>query len=293
MTNNEPVREMSGGAHALDRLLAPVDGSEASELALDYAVRLHPEEIVLLRVESGGDSGSPAGSGADQPDWYQVHAEQVRRGLERQAEQFGTDRTRVSYKIQYGDAAEEIIDEARHHNLVVMTTRGAGAAGRAVFGSVADRVARHGASPVLLVRAEEPFNAPAEVNRIIVPLDGSDRAEQALPIATDLSNRLPAPVHPVRVVAFEDVVDALRSSPAEEGDNLGRRPLRPRSRGDGSVVRRVPASRCLPAGSGGHHRVYRGARRKPRVHPAVVPERRGHRGDDIAGDGRYQAMVAR
>ena len=58
--------------------------------------------------------------------------------------------------VRIGDAAEEIIKYAREQNvdLIMMATHGRTALSRAIFGSVADRVATSGAAPVLLVRPE-------------------------------------------------------------------------------------------------------------------------------------------
>jgi nucleotide-binding universal stress UspA family protein len=82
--------------------------------------------------------------------------------------------------------------------MVVMTTAGRGAVGRLTYGSVADRVARSSPVPVLLVRAnpDAPTDpgASAEIRRLIVPLDGSARAHQALPKAADLAKHLDVPV---------------------------------------------------------------------------------------------------
>ncbi len=74
-------------------------------------------------------------------------------------------------------------------DLIVMTTHGRGGMGRAWLGSVADAVMRHGCIPVLIVRPHEAAPAPAQemtTKRILVPLDGSPLAEQALEPARKL-----------------------------------------------------------------------------------------------------------
>jgi len=95
-------------------------------------------------------------------------------------------------------------DEIVHHAsdagtaMVIMTTAGRGAVGRLAYGSVADRVARTSPVPVLLVRADPAATvdvyAPASVRRLIVPLDGSARSQQALPKAATLAKHLGVPV---------------------------------------------------------------------------------------------------
>jgi nucleotide-binding universal stress UspA family protein len=66
---------------------------------------------------------------------------------------------------------------------------------------VTDRVVRASKAPVLVVRpqdARESFG-PAHIFRIIVPLDGSERAEEALPIAEYLALRLHRPAVLIQV----------------------------------------------------------------------------------------------
>src|SRR5262249_9656754 len=67
--------------------------------------------------------------------------------------------------------------------------------GRCGLGSVADRVARTSSVPVLVVREHSGKTAEAAspIRRIVVPLDGSDRAAQALVVAEDLAKRLRVP----------------------------------------------------------------------------------------------------
>lgn len=50
--------------------------------------------------------------------------------------------------------------------------------------------------------------------RILVPLDGSTVAEQALPLAVTLADALALPMHLVRVVAFDSVRASVLAGPA-------------------------------------------------------------------------------
>jgi nucleotide-binding universal stress UspA family protein len=74
-------------------------------------------------------------------------------------------------------------------DLVVMATHGRGGIRRAWLGSVADHLIRHLEVPVLLVRPTEgaaPQGRPG-AGRILVPLDGSPLAEEALDAAAALA----------------------------------------------------------------------------------------------------------
>jgi len=57
--------------------------------------------------------------------------------------------------VRSGPAAEHIVNEAEpaSETLIAMSTHGRTGVGRAVLGSVADRLARHSGEPVLQVRA--------------------------------------------------------------------------------------------------------------------------------------------
>lgn len=115
----------------------------------------------------------------------------------------------MEVEIRFGDAAEEIIASAEDCDLVVMATHGRGAAGRLVFGSTADRVARHGSTPTLLIRAGAHPIEPVSPRRVVVPLDGSPLAEQALPEATKLAKVLGSPIHLVRAVGVDEVLTTV------------------------------------------------------------------------------------
>ncbi len=88
-------------------------------------------------------------------------------------------------------------------SLVVMTSRGQGGLRRLWLGSVADAVIRGSSVPVLLVRPEEhPSPQPVleNLNRILVPLDGSALAETILEPATELASLAGAELILVQVI---------------------------------------------------------------------------------------------
>jgi nucleotide-binding universal stress UspA family protein len=88
-------------------------------------------------------------------------------------------------------------------DLVVMTTHGRSALGRALLGSIADHVVRTVHVPVILVR---PAEAPPardsgwSPGEILVPLDGSPLAEAALIPAGELARIFEIPLSLVQVV---------------------------------------------------------------------------------------------
>lgn len=193
-----------------ERILVPLDGSEASEEALGFVRHLASQRIRLLRVESNDLLLIPPSVTGVEPDWNERFTDRIRAELESVAARVRNEGRTVEVEVRTGDATEEIIASAADADLVVMTTHGRGAAGRLIFGSTADRVARHGTTPTLLIRRGASENGPVTPSRVVVPLDGSELAEQALPEAEKLAGILGTPMHLVRAVSADDVLATVR-----------------------------------------------------------------------------------
>src|SRR5829696_8017216 len=166
----------------LDCILIPLDGSERAEVALDWAYALPAQRVRLLRVcpEEPGDT-------------------QAAQYLQEVAARFPPSERAIETRIVLGGPAERIVADAADADLIVMSTQGAGGGGRLLFGSVADRVARHAPAPTLLLRGGHHPVSAQPVQRIVVALDGSRSAERALPLAMLLARLLGVPVHLVTV----------------------------------------------------------------------------------------------
>ncbi len=194
-------------------LLVPYDGSAQSSRAIDVAQALHPTKVILLRVVSDDYLAVPGTIlNPDNEEFAPLLAELD--GLAAPMREGGID---TETFVVFGDPAEEIIEAGTASDLIVMTTRGQGAASRALFGSVADRVSRHGTTPTLLIRSESGTPVVPR-QRVVVPLDGSPRAAGALDIASKLARSLAVPLHLVRVVSLDDVRATIRAARREEPD---------------------------------------------------------------------------
>lgn len=176
-----------------DRILVPLDGSHAAEVALKVAALLPARSIQLVGVEPDCTDLSDLCTGARARETY----------LESVATDLRQHGHAVTTMVAFGDPAEQITALARAADLIVMSSHGRGAMGRAMFGSVADEVMRHSATPTLIVRGEH-WKADA-LRRIVVPLDGSTLAEHALSLAVTLGDAMSIPVHLVRIVDFDQV----------------------------------------------------------------------------------------
>ena len=140
----------------LECILIPLDGSERAEAALDWACTLPARRVRLLRV-------CP-----EEPSETQAAVQY----LEEVAARFCPPERTLETRVAFGGPAERIVDDAADADLIVMSTQGAGGGGRLLFGSVADRVARHAPAPTLLLRGGHHPVAAQPVQRIVAALGG-------------------------------------------------------------------------------------------------------------------------
>ena len=194
-----------------ERLLVPLDGSEAARAALDYVEQIPSRAVRLLTVIP--DAEAPARE--EQPDrWREWRSDAVARAEAYLAEvvpALARQGREVEPRVEIGDPAERIVHHATDADLIVMTTHGYGAGRRVIYGSVADRVVRYAPVPVLVVRGGERPVERSPIGRIVVPLDGSPLAEQALPVASALADDLGVPVHLVRALDAEMLRETVRA----------------------------------------------------------------------------------
>lgn len=158
-----------------NHVVLTLDGSAKDERALAVAaaiVELTGAALHLVRV---GDS-------------------RVEASLSAAASRLAKEGKRdVTWRVLGGsDVAETLVRYAAESRplMVVMATRAAGAAGRTIRGSVADRVMRESPSPVMLVPPGADYVAGKRIRlaRVLVPLDGSPLSARAL----DYLLRLPS-----------------------------------------------------------------------------------------------------
>jgi len=139
------------------KILAPLDGSELAERALEH-IKIVTEgcrapKVVLLQVIPW--PAHPAHALSD--ELIRSESEKAEAGakdyLVKVADSLKGDGIAVETDIVHGGPAEEILDYATQNkvDLIVMSTHGRSGVSRWVFGSVAERVLRHSATPVLVI----------------------------------------------------------------------------------------------------------------------------------------------
>lgn len=146
---------------AIRTILVPVDFSKSSRLALEYASSLatrYGAVVDVLHVwsvpefmppDTLGISGSHA---SELVALVQGNAETALGKLAEEAARDGISIRRT--RAEPGIASQVILDAIKHdrYDLVVMGTQGRTGLAHVLLGSVAERVVRHAACPVLTVR---------------------------------------------------------------------------------------------------------------------------------------------
>ena len=200
MSEIQMVKALEGEMMAT-QILVPLDGSPLAEQALPCAMALSrglAAELVLFGAVSipcdTQEILDKAGVKADALlEQLKAEAEEHLREVVKQLRDAGLTARHV---VHCGPAAEAIVGYAEQMDVrqIVMATHGYTGPNRWTHGSVAERVLQSASVPVLLVRVQEgePSDLPQPMccQRILVPLDGSIRAERVLPAVTPIAQAL-------------------------------------------------------------------------------------------------------
>src|SRR4051812_25484540 len=200
------------------KIVVPLDGSPLSEAVLPQAkllARATGSTLILLRVAAPPLLTEPLVSSLPAPvitlPTQQQDAEIAQPYLEETARQLDAEGFAVRTVLLEGDPAAAIVLFAgREPNvlLIAMATHGRSGLGRWLFGSIAEKVLQAAPVPLLLVRPcpEAPITPrPHSYKTILVPVDGSVFAEQALDQACALASTTGASLLLVSAVpALED-----------------------------------------------------------------------------------------
>jgi nucleotide-binding universal stress UspA family protein len=149
----------------ISKILVPLDGSDHSDRALDYALDLAEKylaEIVLLSVAQPVVATGPIfltqpmippeSTAIYVKDIEAAHEKMLLEALKKAKE--NRPNLTISKKLVNGRPSDEIVEFAKIENfdLIVMGSRGIGGIKEFFLGSVSDRVADQAHCPVLLVK---------------------------------------------------------------------------------------------------------------------------------------------
>jgi nucleotide-binding universal stress UspA family protein len=197
----------------ISRILCPIDFSEFSVLAYDYAQSLAWHYRASLLLEHVTETLTPMYPYYAFPNAYVEISQELRAHAEQQLQEFAKTHTRHGVQpecsVHDGAVVNIILDlaEAQAVSLIVMGTHGLRGIERVVLGSVTDKVLRKAHCPVLAVR--QPAHDLAtqagvpdviRLQRILCCTDFSDQSEQALEYAVSLATEYGAELSLVHVL---------------------------------------------------------------------------------------------
>jgi nucleotide-binding universal stress UspA family protein len=170
---------------AIQRILCPIDLSEASAQSLDYAMALagwYESRVTILHIIDA----SVASRLPDGPNVAPVIADDVRRFCEPWMKSVST----VEIVVDVGDAAREIASRAERlpADFLVLGTHGRTGFERLWLGSVSEKVLRKVQCPVLTVSPNATTVAKGPVFKtVLCAIDFSDSSLRALEYALSLA----------------------------------------------------------------------------------------------------------
>jgi nucleotide-binding universal stress UspA family protein len=207
------------GSTMLDPILVPLDGSQLAECVLPQVVsfgQAFNAKISLLHVLDTNQAGSSAQL-MDLLNW-QINKTKAKLNLKRIGDQLEKSGLQTKGVVLEGPVVESIIEFAQSQKmkLVILSSHGRSGLRNWEISSVTQKIIQSAPTSVLLVRA--PQLNEQRYERILVPLDGSWRAENVLPIITVLARFHKSQIQIVHVVKMPEM--ARHMPPVQEDTDL-------------------------------------------------------------------------
>ncbi len=198
-------------------IVTPIDGSVHAQMALDMSTDLaarYDAQLVLLNIGVRDDnvpeelynaasrelkeaesSGQETGVPPHQSQRLRVLGylgHMLLGNAQQQAQSKGVKR--VETVIDLGDAGERILHHAKQRSadLIIMGSRGFGELKGLVLGSVSHKVFHLAPCSCVTVHRKDGQPAPEQIKSILVPTDGSDQADKAVDLASDIAAKTEA-----------------------------------------------------------------------------------------------------
>jgi nucleotide-binding universal stress UspA family protein len=204
-----------------ERILVPLDGSFLAECALPHVIAVaqaFDSQVTLLRVLEQ-PHGSALAQAIDPLEWQLIKAE-AEAYLNGAANRLQDSGLEIHQALQDGQAAELIIDYVHRHeiDLIVLSSHGQSGLTGWNISSVVQKIILRAYTSTLIVRAYQ--SAPKDLvslgyRRILVPLDGSQRAENVLQPATKLSRFYDSRLLMAQMICKPEMPSRTPLTPAE------------------------------------------------------------------------------
>jgi nucleotide-binding universal stress UspA family protein len=196
----------------IKRIMVPLDGSALAEqalpLACSLASTLEAEVVLAAAIEEHGHYADRRVTGPEADRRVGAERAAAETYLAKTETLVTREKVRVRSAVASGRPHIVIssLCDLKGIDLLVMTTHGRSGVSRWAMGSVADKVLRTTNTPLILIHPTTHGRPCRTIHRIVVPLDGSELAEAALPLAARLAESLSVAMHLVRAVVPPTVI---------------------------------------------------------------------------------------
>lgn len=206
------------------KVLIPLDGSRLAEHALAFLPPLGhfgQLDVTLVSVIDFADDLLEVVATEDQQREYNLFTTYLREIAADLEKHLGA---KVRTETLRGSAATRILEQAQSDvpDVLIISTHGRSGLARWQRGAVADRVIRGAECPVMVVgpKAMEQgqwleAEAVPPFKHILVPLDGSEKGEAALPAAERFAEQFGSQIHLFQVMPYVPLASSFWNTPAK------------------------------------------------------------------------------
>lgn len=194
------------------KMLVPLDGSELSEVLIDYAAKVASitglETVLFNAIPPEEKSVLP------------MHQAYVDMAAEKVIDNAQEKTVKAWGEVRVGSPSETIKKYAKKAGIdfILMATHGRSGFSRIVMGSVADALLRESKIPIWLIRAgipEKKVKDSSPQGKMLVLLDGSKRSESSLPHVQSLAECFGAEMTEVKLLSICNFPDISSDHPSD------------------------------------------------------------------------------
>jgi nucleotide-binding universal stress UspA family protein len=189
--------------------MIPLDGSKFSESAFDvlpFLKDLGFDKVRLISVWENDWEDSAAGREKDLAEAGEKGQAFLDAYLGERGQIVRDAGLEVDLEVRVGRAAEELLDASKDCDLIAIATHGRSGVLRWRIGSVADKLISDAPCPTFVIGPNVDVDLTTyKMDRILVPLDGSEEGEESLPVAGYVADKTGASIDLLRVVSMSAV----------------------------------------------------------------------------------------
>lgn len=193
---------------AFDRILVPLDGSQVSEESLTHALRFaraFKSRLYLLQVLDV--QGLPGERRPEESDWRLLKV-QALAYLNSLAERLAREDVEIECSVLEGRPPEQIVEFARDRriDLIVLCAYGWGGVSAFPLGGTVQKIIAAPETSVMVIPPRwEGSEAKEGYERVLIPLDGSQRAAWAVSLLSGMVNNGVSEVVLLQVVGVPEM----------------------------------------------------------------------------------------